>query len=54
VLQQSTGNTLLGLVALLVLAGMYLAVNARLAQAGRELLGLEERRSALMRETTRA
>ena len=53
ILQQSTGNTLLGLVALLVIAGMYLAVNARLAQAGRELLSLEERRADLMRETAR-
>jgi hypothetical protein len=52
ILQQSTGNTLLSMVALLVLAGMYLAVNARLADAGRELLALEARRSDLMRATT--
>lgn len=51
-LQQSTGNTLLGMVALLVLAGMYLAVNGRLAAAGRELLGLEDRRADLLRDTT--
>ena len=51
ILQQSTGNTLLGMVALLVLAGMYLAVNARLADAGRELLRLEGRRAELMRAT---
>ena len=50
--RQSTGNTLLGLVALLVLAGMYLAVNGRLADAGRELLTLEGRRADLLRETT--
>jgi hypothetical protein len=43
---------LLGLVALLVLAGMYLAVNARLAEAGRTLLTLENRRAELQRETT--
>jgi hypothetical protein len=43
---------LLGLVALLVLAGMYLAVNGRLADAGRELLGLESRRAELLRDTT--
>ena len=51
ILQQSTGNTLLSTVALLVLAGMYLAVNARLAEAGRELLRLEARRADLMRQT---
>jgi hypothetical protein len=50
--RQSTGNTLLGLVALLVLAGMYLAINGRLADAGRQLLTLEKRRSELLRETT--
>lgn len=50
--RQSTGNTLLGLVALLVLAGMYLAVNGRLADAGRQLLTLENQRSELLRETT--
>lgn len=50
--RQSTGNTLLGLVALLVMAGMYLAVNGRLAAAGRELLNLERRRAELLRETT--
>jgi hypothetical protein len=50
--RQTTGNTLLGLVTLLVLAGMYLAVNGRLASAGRELLRLEERRAELVRETT--
>jgi hypothetical protein len=52
--RQSTGNTLLGLVALLVMAGMYLAVNGRLAAAGRELLTLERRRAELLRETTTA
>jgi hypothetical protein len=31
---------------------MYLAVNARLAEAGRELLRLENRRADLQRETT--
>jgi len=50
--QQSTGNTMLGVVALLVLAGMYLAVNGRLAAAGRELLSLESRRTELLRQTT--
>ena len=51
-LRQSTGNTLLGLVAMLVLAGMYLAVNARLTTAGRELLELENRRANLVRDTS--
>jgi hypothetical protein len=50
--RQSTGRTLLGLVAMLVVAGMYLAISARLAEAGRELLRLEERREELIRETS--
>lgn len=50
--RQSTGRTLLGLVVVLVVAGMYLAVNARLAEAGRELLRLEDRREELIRETS--
>ncbi len=36
---------------MLVLAGMYLAVNARLADAGRVLLGLEDTRAEMMRQT---
>jgi hypothetical protein len=51
-IRQSTGNTLLGVVALLVLAGMYLAVNARLAAAGRRVLELEDRRESLLRATS--
>jgi hypothetical protein len=43
---------LLGLVGLLLLAGMYLAVNSRLADAGRDLLTLEDRRAELIRDTT--
>lgn len=50
--RQSTGRTLLSLVILLVVAGMYLAVSARLADAGRELLQLEDRREDLIRETS--
>jgi hypothetical protein len=46
---RSTGRPVLGLIGLLVLGGVYLAVNARLARAGRELLELEGRREALMR-----
>lgn len=53
VVRQSAGSTLLGLVALLVVAGLYLAVNARLAEAGRDLLRLESRRAELHRETSR-
>lgn len=52
VVRQSAGSTLLGVVALLLIAGMYLAVNARRADAGRILLRLEERRADLLRETT--
>ena len=50
--RQSTGSSLLGIVAILVVAGMYLAVSARVAQAGRELLRLEGRREELMRQTS--
>ena len=42
---------LLAIVFLLV-SGVYLAVNARLARAGREVLTLEERRSELLRVTS--
>ena len=46
---RSTGKTALWLVGLLVLGGVYLAVNAKLARAGRELLVLERRREELQR-----
>lgn len=46
---RNTGRTALGLIALLVLGGVYLAVNAKLARAGRELLVLEGQREALQR-----
>jgi hypothetical protein len=46
---RTTGRTALALIGLLVLGGVYLAVNARVARAGRELLVLEERREALLR-----
>lgn len=36
----------------LIVSGVYLAVNARLARAGREVLMLEERRSELLRSTS--
>jgi hypothetical protein len=42
---------MLGLVALLVVGALYLAVNARLARAGREVLGLEAERAELVRRS---
>ncbi len=47
---QLTGGAALPLVTLLVIAVIYLVVNAGLANAGRLVLTLEERRSALERE----
>lgn len=41
---------MLGLVALLVVSALYLAVNARLARAGREVLRLETERAELVRQ----
>ena len=37
---------------LLVVSGVYLAVNARLAKAGRDVLSLEKQRSELLRVTS--
>jgi hypothetical protein len=48
---RTTSNTMLGLVSLLVISALYLAVNARLARAGREVLGLQARRAELVRQT---
>jgi cell division protein FtsL len=45
-----TGTTALLVVALLVAAGLYLAVNSTVANAGRALLTLEAQRSNLERE----
>jgi hypothetical protein len=45
-----TGTTALLVVALVVAAGLYLAVNAKVANAGRTLLTLEARRDDLERE----
>ncbi len=42
---------MLGLVALLVVGALYLAVNARLARAGREVIRLEASRAELVRQT---
>ncbi len=44
-----TGGVALPLVGLLIVAGMYLAVNAEVADAGRRLLVLRQRRSELER-----
>ena len=44
-----TSGAAMPLIALLVVAGMYLAVNARVADAGREVLTLERRREELQR-----
>lgn len=44
-----TGRTVQVTVVLLVVAGLYLAVNARLADAGRQVLVLEEQRELLQR-----
>lgn len=45
-----TGRTMLPLIWLLVMGGMYLAVNARLATAGREVLVLQSERAELQRQ----
>lgn len=47
-----TGKTMLLAIVFLVISGIYLAVNARVARAGREVLTLEDRRSELMRVTS--
>lgn len=44
-----TGSAALPVIGLLVVAGMYLAVNAKVANAGREVLTLEKRRTDLER-----
>lgn len=47
---RSTSSTLLLLLALLAIGAMYLAVSAKVAEAGRRVLVLESRRSELMHE----
>jgi len=47
-----TGKTMLVVIIVLVVSGIYLAVNARLARAGRDMLSLEARRSELLRTTS--
>lgn len=46
----ATSRTAIWLVLLLVIGGIYLAVNAKLAKAGREVLVLEARETVLMRK----
>jgi hypothetical protein len=45
----STSRTALWIVGLVVLGGVYLAVNSKVAKAGRELLVLEQRHELLVR-----
>jgi len=45
----STGRTALWIVGLVVLGGIYLAVNAKVADAGRELLVLQRQQESLVR-----
>ena len=45
-----TGNSLLPLIGLLIVGGLYLAISARLAKAGREVLELEGERNNLARQ----
>ena len=47
-----TGKTMLLAIVLLVVSSVYLAVNARLAKAGRDVLSLEEHRSDMLRLTS--
>ncbi|HET7010110.1 MAG TPA: hypothetical protein VFI11_04990 [Anaerolineales bacterium] len=47
---RTTSNTMLVLVGVLVVSALYLAVNARLARAGRELLDLQAHRAELARQ----
>ncbi len=46
-----TRKTMLLAIVFLIVSGVYLAVNARLARAGREVLTLEARRAELLRIT---
>jgi hypothetical protein len=45
-----SGNTMLAVIALLTVGGMYLAINARLARAGRRVLELQKERANLIRQ----
>lgn len=45
-----TGNSLLPLICLLIVGGLYLAISARLARTGREVLELENERDTLARQ----
>jgi hypothetical protein len=45
-----TSRTIIGSLALLIVAGMYLAVNSRVARAGREVLVLQNERAEFQRQ----
>lgn len=45
-----TSRTVIGLLAVLIAAGMYLAVNGRVARAGRDVLVLQNQRAELQRQ----
>lgn len=45
-----TGSSMLPLIGILIIGGMYLAVSARLTRAGRQVLDLEEERSNIVRQ----
>ncbi|NIS79075.1 MAG: hypothetical protein GTO14_02370, partial [Anaerolineales bacterium] len=45
-----TGSSMLPLIGILIIGGMYLAVSARLTRAGRQVLDLEEERNNLLRQ----
>jgi hypothetical protein len=47
---RATSRSVLVVVVLLVISGLYLAVNARLASAGRSVMVLENRRAELQRQ----
>ncbi|HEY69249.1 MAG TPA: hypothetical protein G4O08_01570 [Anaerolineae bacterium] len=46
---RSTGSIVMWLIILLVVGGVYLAVNARMARSGRDVLTMESKRTALRR-----
>lgn len=49
---RSMGGTALSIVCLLIIGGVYLAVNAKLARAGREVLVLEKQKTTLTQDTS--
>lgn len=47
---RSVGGTMLWLIVLVVIAGLYLGVNSKMANAGREIMNMEAGRAVLQRE----